>query len=209
MTELVFILDRSGSMSGLESDTIGGFNAMLKKQQQKEDKTYVTSVLFNDRIEMIHDHIDIQKVRPLSKKDYYVNGSTALLDAIGTTIRQIKRYLKDKKSHRAIFVIITDGYENASRKYEYEDIEEMIEHCKKHYDWEFMFLGANIDAAREAQRFGIDHSRAVRYCHDARGTALNYEVLNEALMDFRSAKPLSDSWKEKIEKDYQKRSKKV
>ena len=106
-------------------------------------------------------------------------------------------------------MIITDGYENASRKYEYEDIEEMIEHCKKHYDWEFMFIGANIDAAREAQRFGIDHSRAVRYCHDARGTALNYEVLNEALMDFRSAKPLSDSWKEKIEKDYQKRGKRV
>ena len=209
MTELVFILDRSGSMSGLESDTIGGFNAMLKKQQQKEDKTYVTSVLFNDRIEMIHDHIDIQKVRPLSKKDYYVNGSTALLDAIGTTIRQIKRYLKDKKSHRAIFVIITDGYENASRKYEYEDIEEMIEHSKKHYDWEFMFLGANIDAAREAQRFGIDHTRAVKYFYDAHGTVLNFEVLSEALMDFRSAKPLSDSWKEKIEKDYQKRGKRV
>ena len=209
MTELVFILDRSGSMYGLEQDTIGGFNSMLEKQRRESGEAYVTTVLFDNRVEFLHDRLPMQQVPSMTEKDYTVRGSTALLDAVGSTIKHIARIHKyahpDHKPTNTLFVIITDGMENASRQYTYDKVKEMITHEQEKYGWEFLFLGANIDAISTARRFGIDEDRAVNYHCDSAGTALNYEVVSEAIRTVRACAPLSRDWKARIDEDYKKR----
>ncbi len=208
-TELVFILDRSGSMGGLESDTIGGFNSTLEKQKKAEGEARVTTVLFDGEYEVLHDRIPVNEVRPLTGEDYYVRGCTALLDAVGRTIERITRAQKaSKEEYRAdkvMFVIITDGMENASREYSYSKVKKMIEQVREENGWEFMFLGANIDAAAEARRFGIDAAHAVDYHSDSDGTALNYEVLSETVKEFRACGSLPRNWKDRIDEDYKNR----
>lgn len=208
-TELVFILDRSGSMSGLEKDTIGGYNAMLKKQKQQEGKANVTTVLFDDHYELLHDRIDIQGVSPISEEEYYVRGSTALLDAIGKTIGKIKAVQHNtRRAYRAskvVFVITTDGMENASHEYTVGDIKKLITQQKKEHDWEFIFLGANIDALATAESFGIDKSRAANYHADSKGTDLNYRVVSDAISKIRADEELDAGWKEEIVADYESR----
>ena len=210
--ELVFILDRSGSMSGLEKDTIGGYNSMLEKQKKTEKgKAYVTTVLFDDKYELLHDGVLLDKMKPITEKEYYVRGSTALLDAVGKTISQVKAnqnsLKKNQRAKKILFVIITDGEENASREYTAEKVKKMIQEQKKTEKWEFLFLGANIDAVSTVKEFGIDSSRAVRYNSDSIGTQKNFEVLNEAVQEIRSGKTLTKSWKQEIEEDYEKRGK--
>ena len=205
--ELVFILDRSGSMGGLESDTIGGYNSMLSKQKnQKKGKVYVTTVLFDDEYELLHNQVSIEEMKPITEKEYYVRGSTALLDAIGKTIMQVKAN-QDKKENKdkVLFVIITDGLENASKEYRKDLIKKMIEERKEKDKWEFLFLGANIDAIDAAGELGIESSRAVRYKSDKKGTAKNYDVLNKAVEEIRAGNGIKDSWKEEIEKDVKNR----
>ena len=205
--ELVFILDRSGSMGGLESDTIGGYNSMLSKQKkEKTGKVSVTTVLFDDQYELLYNQVPIEKVSPMTEEEYYVRGSTALLDAIGKTVMQVtanqdKKDIKDK----VLFVIITDGMENASREYRVEQVKKLIEERKEKDNWEFLFLGANIDAIGAAKDLGIDSSRAVRFKSDKKGTAKNYEVLNEAIKEIRGGYQLNDSWKNGIEEDVKNR----
>lgn len=210
MTELVFILDRSGSMSGLEKDTIGGFNSMLEKQRKEPGKAVVSTVLFDYETEVIHDRIAIADVPNLTDSEYYVRGCTALLDAVGGAIHHIgnvhKYARKEDVPEKTLFIITTDGMENASHKYTYEKVRRMIERQKERHGWEFIFLGANIDAAAEASRFGIDESMAANYHCDAFGTALNYEVISEAITNVRACgAPLSADWKRKIDADYNKR----
>ena len=208
-TELVFVVDRSGSMGGLESDTIGGFNSMLSKQRTIAGECRVTTLLFDHRIETLHNHLDIREVNDLTSRDYWVRGSTALLDAIGLAIdRMIVTQRHTAAAYRAqhvLFVIITDGYENASRRYSLHQIKQMITYERERYHWEFVFLGANIDAAKEAARFGIAADRAVNYKCDEAGTALNYEVISEAVCCVRAASPLSADWKRRIDEDVEKR----
>ncbi|NLC04495.1 MAG: VWA domain-containing protein [Tissierellia bacterium] len=210
-TELVFILDKSGSMSGLESDTIGGYNAMLKKQQDEPGEAIVTTILFDDKYEILHDRTNIKGIKPITDKEYYVCGSTALLDAIGKTINKIvnatRHTAKEYQADKVIFVITTDGMENASREYGPEKIKKMIEHQKSKYNWEFIFLGANIDAISTARDIGIDEDRAVKYHADAEGTLLNYNVVSEALINLRSHKKVDASWKKDIEENYDSRKK--
>lgn len=206
LTEIVFILDRSGSMAGLEDDTIGGFNAMIEKQKNEEGDAYVSTILFDNYIEVIHDRVDIRKVRPMTRRDYYVRGCTALLDAVGRTIRHIgnvHKYAREEdRPEKTLFVITTDGMENASREYSYERVRRMIEHEKEKYGWEFIFLGANIDAAREAARFGITEDRAVNYHADSVGTAVIYEAVSEAVCNVRASRPMSDEWRQRVDEDY-------
>jgi len=205
--ELVFILDRSGSMGGLESDTIGGYNSMLSKQKkEKTGKVSVTTVLFDDQYELLYNQVPIEKVSPMTEKEYYVRGSTALLDAIGKTVMQVKAN-QDKKEikDKVLFVIITDGMENASREYRADQIKKLIEERKEKNNWEFLFLGANIDAIGAAKDIGIDSSRAVRFKSDKKGTAKNYEVLNEAIKEIRGGYQLNNSWKNEIEEDVKNR----
>lgn len=206
LTEIVFILDRSGSMAGLEDDTIGGFNAMIEKQKNEEGEAYVSTILFDNYIEVIHDRVDIRKVRPMTRRDYYVRGCTALLDAVGRTIRHIgnvHKYAREEdRPEKTLFVITTDGMENASREYSYERVRRMIEHEKEKYGWEFIFLGANIDAAREAARFGITEDRAVNYHADSVGTAVIYEAVSEAVCNVRASRPMSDEWRQRVDEDY-------
>ena len=207
--ELVFILDRSGSMGGLESDTIGGYNSMLSKQKkEKTGKVSVTTVLFDDQYELLYNQVPIEKVSPMTEEEYYVRGSTALLDAIGKTVMQVKAN-QDKKEikDKVLFVIITDGMENASREYRADQIKKLIEERKEKNNWEFLFLGANIDAIGAAKDIGIDSSRAVRFKSDKKGTVKNYEVLNEAIKEVRSGNELKDSWKKEIEEDVKNRGK--
>lgn len=210
MTELVFILDRSGSMSGLEKDTIGGFNSMLEKQRKEPGDAVVSTVLFDNETEAIHDRVVIADVPNLTDKEYFVRGCTALLDAVGGAIHHIgnvhKYARKEDVPEKTLFIITTDGMENASRHYTYDKVRNMIERQKERYGWEFLFLGANIDAAAEAKRFGIDESMAANYHCDEVGTVLNYEVISEAITSVRtSAAPLSADWKKKIDADYKKR----
>ena len=205
--ELVFILDRSGSMGGLESDTIGGYNSMLSKQKkEKTGKVSVTTVLFDDQYELLYNQVPIEKVSPMTEEEYYVRGSTALLDAIGKTVMQVKAN-QDKKEikDKVLFVIITDGMENASREYRADQIKKLIEERKEKDNWEFLFLGANIDAIGAAKDIGIDSSRAVRFKSDKKGTAKNYEVLNEAIKEIRGGYQLNNSWKNEIEEDVKNR----
>jgi len=191
LTELVFIIDRSGSMSGLEADTIGGFNGLLEKQKKETGEAYVSVVLFDDQTEVLYDRVDIQKVELMNDKQYYVRGCTALLDAVGGAIHHIKnvhRYAREEDvPEKTLFIITTDGMENASSQYSYDKVRRMIEHEKEKYHWEFLFLGANIDAVQVAGRFGIKENRAVRYEHDEVGTRLNYEVMSKAVSFARCA----------------------
>lgn len=209
MTEIVFILDRSGSMAGLEKDTIGGFNSMLEKQRKEPGEAIVSTVLFDNEIEVIHDRVPIANIPKLTDKDYYVRGCTALLDAVGGAIHHIgnihKYARKEDVPEKTLFIITTDGMENASRIYTYDKVRRMIEQ-KKEQGWEFIFLGANIDASVEAKRFGIDEDMAANYHCDEVGTALNFEVISEAITKVRSCKEsLSSDWKKKIDEDYRKR----
>ena len=211
LTELVFILDRSGSMSGLERDTIGGFNAMLRKQRREEGRVLVSTVLFNTETQVIHDRVPLEQVNDLTEDDYAVGGCTALLDAVGGAIHHIGNVHKyaraEDRPERTLFVITTDGLENASRRYTYEKVKTMIRRQKERYGWEFLFLAANMDAAAEAARFGIAPDRAAEYRCDAKGTALNYEVISEAVTCMRECRPLASNWKERIDADRRKRGK--
>ena len=209
MTELVFILDRSGSMSGLEADTIGGFNAMIEKQKREPGAALVSTVLFSNESEVIHDRLPLDRVPPMTEREYFPRGCTALLDAVGGAIHHIgnvhKYARREDVPERTLFVITTDGLENASRRYDYAAVRRMIERQKERYGWEFLFLGANIDAAREAARFGIRPDRAVNYRCDRAGTALNYEVIGDAVCSVRAARPLRADWKRRIDEDVQRR----
>ena len=209
MIEVVFILDRSGSMAGLELDTIGGFNAMLEKQRKESGDAYVSTILFDSTSEVIHDRLPIHEVPKLTENEYYVRSCTALLDAVGGAISHIANIHKYARQEdipeRTLFIITTDGMENASHRYTYKMVRQMIQE-QKEKGWEFMFLGANIDAAQEAERFGIDESMAANYHCDEDGMALNYEVLHEALCKVRKNNlPLTADWKKKIDDDYQNR----
>lgn len=209
MTELVFILDRSGSMNGLEKDTIGGFNAMIEKQKREAGQALVSTVLFDNESVVIHDRLPLDKVPPLTEREYCTRGCTALLDAVGGAIRHIgnihKYARKEDVPEKTLFIITTDGYENASKRYDYEKVRRMIQHEKEKYGWEFLFLGANIDAAAEAKRFGISADRAVNYKCDEAGTALNYEVISDAVCSVRASRPLAADWKARIDEDIKKR----
>lgn len=211
LTELVFILDKSGSMSGLESDTVGGFNAMLRRQQEESGDAIVTTVLFDDNYELLHDRTSVKGLRPITEKEYFVGGCTALLDAIGKTIHKIEnahRYTaEEQKPEKVMFIITTDGMENASREYTYAKIKEMVERRKEQFGWEFIFLGANIDAISTAARFGINADRAANYNADSKGTRLNYEAVSHAVSEIRASRLIADNWKEKIDQDFKTRSK--
>lgn len=220
LTELVFILDRSGSMSGLEQDTIGGFNGMINKQKSEEGQALVSVVLFDDRSEVIYDRVDLDEIKPMTDKQYYVRGCTALLDAIGGAIRYIRTVRKgmrpEDRPAKTIFIITTDGMENSSTEFTYSEIKKMIEQQQQKAGWEFIFLGANIDAIAEAGKLGIKASRAVDYNCDSEGTALNYEVLNStvgAMRRCRTAEAMSEMMDNsdcfaEIKADYKKRGKK-
>lgn len=212
MTELVFILDRSGSMGGLEKDTIGGFNSLIAKQRAEKGDALVSLVLFDHVSEVVFDRVPLAEVPELTEKEYYVRGSTALLDAVGGAVshignvhRYIGKYAKNGAAvpEKTLFVITTDGMENSSREYTYKKVRGMIERQKSEYGWEFLFLGANIDAEAEAERYGIERSRAVRFHSDSKGTALNYSVVAAAVSSVVSEeRGLSDDWADAIRKDY-------
>ena len=209
LTEVVFILDRSGSMAGLEKDTIGGFNAMLEKQRRGEGQALISTVLFSNESAVIHDRVDAREVPPLTDREYFVCGCTALLDAVGGAIRHIgnvHKYAREEdRPERTLFVITTDGMENASRHYDLRRVRAMIERQKARYGWEFLFLGANIDVVDTAARLGIDADRAANFHCDAQGTQLNYEAVSDAVSAMRCAAPLSADWKERIDSDFQSR----
>lgn len=212
LTELVFILDRSGSMAGLEADTIGGFNAMVEKQKTEPGEALVSTVLFDHESTVIHDRVPLQNMKPMTGKEYCVRGSTALLDAVGGAIYHmgiVHKYARpEDRPEKTMFIITTDGMENASRKYTYERVKTMIEGQKEKYGWEFIFLGANMDAAKEAARFGISADRAANYHADRKGTGVIYETVGEAICQVRQCeKPLSAGWKRRVEEDYAKRRK--
>ena len=211
-TEIVFILDRSGSMEGLEKDTIGGFNAMIEKQKGEEGEAVVSTVLFDHLSEVIHDRVDLQKIRPMTRKEYFVRGCTALLDAVGGAIHHIgnvHKYAREEdRPEKTLFVITTDGMENASRKYSYQKLKSMIQRQKELYGWEFLFLGANIDAAQEASRFGIDPEYAANYHADREGTGVIYESVSDAICYVRkNSAPLQADWKDRVDADFQSRDK--
>ena len=209
LTEVVFILDRSGSMSGLEGDTIGGFNSMIEKQKKEEGEALVSTILFDNYSEVLHDRVEVSKIEPLTDRDYTVRGCTALLDAIGGAIHHIGNVHKYARNEdvpeHTIFIITTDGMENASHQYSREKIKAMIERQKTKYGWEFLFLGANIDAIETARSYGIDQDRAVEYNCDSVGTGLNFEVMSDAITTMRCSAPLTADWKKKVEADRKKR----
>jgi len=211
MTELVFILDRSGSMNGLERDTIGGFNSMIEKQKREKGEAVVSTVLFNNESVVIHDRLPLSSVPSMTDEEYLTFGSTALLDTVGDAIHHIgnihKYARKEDVPEKTMFIITTDGYENASKRYDYGKVRKMIERQKEKYGWEFLFLGANIDAVETARHFGISEDRAVNYHSDSEGTQLNYEVLSEAICAVRCSAPLGADWKKRIDEDYEKRGK--
>ena len=209
LTEIVFILDRSGSMSGLEADTIGGFNSMIEKQKKENGEALISTVLFDNVSEVIHDRVPVQKVEPMTDKDYYVHGCTALLDAIGGAIHHIgniHKYarIEDVPEH-TLFVITTDGMENASRRYDSDKVKKMIERQKNRYGWEFLFIGANIDSVETAKHFGINSDRSVNYHADGQGTAVVFDAVSKTVCNFRKSRPLSSSWSDEIDKDYESR----
>jgi uncharacterized protein YegL len=212
LTELVFILDKSGSMAGLEEDTIGGYNAMLDKQKKEPGEAVITTVLFADGYELLHERIDIKGIRPISDKEYFVGGTTALLDAVGMTIHKIgsaqKHTLEAKRAEKVMVVITTDGMENASREYTYAQIKQLIEHQKEKYGWEFIFLGANVDAIGTAAKFGISEDRAANYHADREGTQLNYVSVSAVVSEFRKNNSINKDWKSEIDVDYKKRQQK-
>ena len=215
LTEIVFILDRSGSMSGLEADTIGGYNSLIEKQKKEEGEAYISTVLFDDTCEVLHDRVEIDKINPMTDKEYFVRGCTALLDAIGGAIHHIgnvHKYARDEdRPEKTLFIITTDGQENSSSQYSYKKVKHMVERQKEKFGWEFLFLGANIDAIAEAGRFGIKADRAVNYHCDKEGTAVNYKALNRAVSRVRSCKNLCEmdealaDWDDEIRADYKRR----
>ena len=209
LTEIVFILDRSGSMHGLEADTIGGFNSMIEKQKKETGEAMVSTILFDNAAEVIHDRVSLKDIRELTSRDYCVKGCTALLDAVGGAIHHIGNIHKyarpeDVPEH-TLFIITTDGMENASRRYSSMEVKKMITRQKEKYGWEFLFLGANIDAVETAAGFGIGADRAVNYRADSQGTQLNYEVLGDAVSAVRQSAPLTAGWKKRIDEDYENR----
>jgi uncharacterized protein YegL len=209
LAELVFILDRSGSMGGLESDTIGGYNALLKKQRAAPGEARITTVLFDDRYEVLHDRLDLRAASPITDREYFVRGSTALLDAIGRTIHKIGSAQKHSKPEyragKVLFVITTDGMENASREYAYDRVKMMVERQKSRCGWEFIFLGANIDAVETAGHLGIAPNRAQNFHADSVGMELHYDAVSETVARFRQGAKMPDDWGAKIESDYQRR----
>ena len=213
LTEIVFILDRSGSMSGLETDTIGGYNSMLDRQKREEGEAFISTVLFDDYSEVLHDRVPLDKMEHITEKEYYVRGCTALLDAVGGAIHHIstvQKYAREEdRPEKTLFIITTDGMENASRQYSYKKVKKMVEEKKEKYGWEFLFLGANIDAIKVAGQFGIQADYAVNFENDSAGTLLNYEVLSRAVSEVRAnacmPQALSSNWKGDIETDYRKR----
>lgn len=209
ITELVFILDRSGSMGGLEGDTIGGFNSMIEKQKKQDGKAYVSTILFDNVSEVIHDRVSLEKIQPMTDKEYFVRGCTALLDAIGGAIHHIgnihKYARKEDVPEHTLFVITTDGMENASHNYDLKTVKKMIERQQKKYGWEFLFIGANIDAVQTAGSFGIPNNRAVNYNADGGGTRIVYESVSNAVSRCRASAPISDEWKDEIDEDYKTR----
>lgn len=212
LTELVFILDRSGSMSGLERDTIGGFNAMIEKQKKQDGECIVSTVLFNNDSQVIHDRVPLDKIEPMTEDDYYVRDCTALIDAIGGAIHHIGNVHKyarpEDVPENTIFIITTDGYENASYRYSSDKVKRMIEHEKEKYGWEFLFIGANIDAVETAKHYGIDQDRAVNYHADAQGTDIVYATVSQAICNVRMNKCMTENWSEDIYNDYKNRGKK-
>ena len=209
LTEIVFILDRSGSMAGLEDDTIGGFNAMLEKQKKEPGEALLSAVLFDHCSEVVYDRVDLQKIEPMTDKQYFVRGSTALLDAIGGAVHHIEnvhKYAREEdRPGKTIFIITTDGIENASREYSYRQVSSMVKHAQEAYGWEFLFLGANMDAIRAAETFGIRADRAVRYECDGVGTRVNYSVVSQAIGSMRSGRGIDADWDAEIRRDYAKR----
>ncbi|MBQ7624270.1 MAG: VWA domain-containing protein [Clostridia bacterium] len=211
LTELVFILDRSGSMGGLESDTIGGFNSLIEKQKKEKGECLVSTVLFDNESEVIHDRVKLSDIKPLTDKEYYVRGCTALIDAIGGAIKHIGNVHKyarpeDVPEH-TMFVITTDGYENASRKYTSDEVKKMVERQKEEFGWEFLFIGANIDAVETAKRYGINEDRAVNYHADKTGTTVLYEAVADTVCTMRENKSIGAGWCKKINRDYNSRKK--
>lgn len=209
VTELVFILDRSGSMAGLESDTIGGFNALIEKQRKQDGKCYVSTVLFDNVAEVLHDRLELSEIKKMTEKDYSVRGCTALIDAIGGAIHHIGNIHKyarpeDVPEH-TMFVITTDGQENASHQYTSDKVKQMIERQKEKYGWEFLFIGANIDAVETAARYGISKDRAVNYNADSQGTQVLYDTVAQAVCNVRASAPLSSDWGKNITEDFNKR----
>ena len=211
LTELVFILDRSGSMHGLEADTIGGFNSLIERQRSEPGEALVSTVLFNDKTQVLHDRVRLDEVQPITEREYRVGGCTALLDAIGGAIHHIGNVHKYARSEdvpeHTLFVITTDGMENASRVYTAQKVREMISREREKYGWEFLFLGANIDAVETAGRIGISPDRAANYNCDSEGTRLNYEVVGQAVAAVRCSAPLDEHWRDAIEEDFRKRQK--
>jgi len=209
LTEIVFILDRSGSMAGLEDDTIGGFNAMLEKQKKVPGEALLSTVLFANDSTVLHDRVDIQKVEPMTGQQYQVGGCTALLDAIGGAVRHIgnvHKYAREEDCPgKTVFVITTDGMENASRRYSYAEVQRMVKHEQEKYGWEFLFLGANMDAVNVARSFGIREDRAVRYAPDSAGTSLNYRVMAKTLGRMRRGETVDARWSAEIEEDFRRR----
>ena len=209
LTEMVFILDKSGSMSGLEADTIGGFNSMIERQKNEEGEALVSTVLFSDNSTVIHDRVDIAKVEPLTRQQYFVSGCTALIDAIGGAIHHIgnvHKYAREEDvPEHTIFVITTDGMENASHRYTSDQVKAMVKRQKEKYGWEFLFLGANIDAVETAAHFGIMEDRAVTFHNDSQGQQLNYRVVSETMSCLRACAPVGREWKEEIEEDFKSR----
>ena len=212
ITELVFILDRSGSMAGLEADTIGGFNAMIEKQKKHDGECYVSTVLFDNVSEVIHDRVKLSEIRPMTENDYTVRGCTALIDALGGAIKHIGNIHKyarpEDVPENTMFVITTDGMENASRRFTSDEVKAMIERQKEKYGWEFLFIGANIDAVETAAKYGIGADRAVNYNADKQGTGVVYEAVSSAVCKMRACAPLASDWSESINEDYQRRGNK-
>lgn len=213
LTEIVFILDRSGSMSGLEADTIGGYNSTIEKQKTETGTAIVSTVLFDDYSEVLHDRVDLDKIEPLTKKEYYARGSTALLDAIGGAIHHIgnvHKYARDEdRPEKTIFVITTDGYENSSRRYSAEKVKAMVERQKQKYGWEFIFLGANIDAVATGRNFGIEEDRCTNYVNDKQGVKMMYEAECCLMSEIRTSAPghapRNSNWKKKVQADFENR----
>lgn len=210
LTEVVFILDKSGSMHGLEADTIGGFNSFIEKQKEEEGQCLVSTILFSHNTTVLHDRVELSKIEPLTKKQYMTGGNTALLDAIGGAIKHmgnIHKYAREEDvPEKTIFIITTDGMENASHLYDYETVQRYIKRQQEKYGWEFIFLGANMDAVLEANRLGIQADRAVTYKCDQFGTELNYCCVSDAVSTIRKNKVLKKDWKAEIE-EYAKKSK--
>lgn len=212
LTELVFILDRSGSMSGLERDTIGGFNSMIEKQRKEDGECYVSTVLFDNYSEVLHDRVKLSEIKPMTNEDYTVRGCTALIDAIGGAIHHIgnvHKYAREEDvPENTIFIITTDGQENASHRYTSDRVKMMIERQKEKYGWEFLFIGANIDAVETAAQYGIEQDRAVNYHADPQGTSIVYESVSKAVCNVRASKCMAENWSKDIDNDFKKRNKK-